>query len=60
VRVIRGLLEDPAGLDAWRAEVRARFRPVEWRETAAAMLAAVDCVNEAVGTSAMDGPSAAG
>lgn len=59
VRVIRGLLEDPAGLDAWRAEVRARFRPVEWRETAAAMLAAVDGVNEAVGASAMDGPSAA-
>jgi hypothetical protein len=40
--VIRGLLEDPAGLAAWRAEVRARFRPVEWRETAAAMLAAID------------------
>jgi glycosyltransferase involved in cell wall biosynthesis len=59
VRVIRGLLEDPAGLAAWRAVVQTRFRPVAWRETAAAMLAAVDGVNGAAGASAMDGPPGA-
>lgn len=59
VRVIRALLEDPAGLATWRAEVRARFRPVDWRETAAAMLAALDAVNGADPTGVMDGPPAA-
>jgi len=59
VRVIRALLENPADLAAWRAEVQARFRPVEWRETAAAMLAALDAVNGPGPAAAMDGPPAA-
>ncbi len=49
-RVIRGLIEDPVGLAAWRAEVRAGFRPVPWRETAVAMIEAIDaaCAGEGV------------
>jgi glycosyltransferase involved in cell wall biosynthesis len=49
-RVIRALIEDPAGLAAWRAEVRARFRPVAWHETAAAILAAIDAPPDAGAT----------
>ena len=43
-QVIRGLIEDPAELAAWRAQVQAEFRPIAWRETARAMLAAIDAV----------------
>ena len=41
VRVIRGLLDDPAALARWRDEVRCAFRPVAWRETAREILAAI-------------------
>jgi glycosyltransferase involved in cell wall biosynthesis len=41
-RVIRELIENPAELAAWRAELRASFRPVPWRETAEAILRAID------------------
>jgi glycosyltransferase involved in cell wall biosynthesis len=37
-RVIRATIEDRAGLAAWEAEVRARFRPVPWSASAAALL----------------------
>jgi len=43
-RVIRDLIENPDDLAAWRAEVRAAFRPTAWRETAREILAAVDAV----------------
>ncbi len=54
-RVIRGLVEDPAGVAAWRAEVRAAFRPVAWRETAAAMLDALAGVDAVAGVNAGPG-----
>jgi glycosyltransferase involved in cell wall biosynthesis len=38
LRAVRAILEDPAGLAAWRAEIGANFRPVSWRESAAATL----------------------
>lgn len=38
VGAVRTLVEDRAGLAAWGAEVRARFRPTPWRETAQALL----------------------
>ena len=46
-RVIRALLEDPAGLAAWRGEMRAGFQPVAWRRTAEAILAAIDAADGA-------------
>lgn len=63
-REVRRLIDDPAELARWREEVRTRFRPVAWRETAAAMLAAIDGVaGEGVKggslAAAMDGPPAA-
>lgn len=42
VGAVRTLIEDPAGLAAWEAEVRARFRPTPWRETALALLEGMD------------------
>ncbi len=42
VAAVRTLLEDREGLAAWEAEVRARFRPTSWHETAATLLAAMD------------------
>ena len=40
-RVIRALIENPAELTQWRAEVRANFRPVSWQRTAAEILDAL-------------------
>ena len=36
------VLDDPAGLAAWEARVRAEFRPTPWSQTAAELLALVD------------------
>jgi len=41
-RAIRHLIDNPADLDAWRAELRATFRPTPWHATAEAILAAID------------------
>jgi glycosyltransferase involved in cell wall biosynthesis len=38
LRAVRTVLDDPAGLAAWRAEIAAKFRPVSWGESAAATL----------------------
>ncbi|MBB5374470.1 glycosyltransferase [Acidocella aromatica] len=38
LRTVRDVLENPAGLAAWRAEIRENFLPVSWRESAAATL----------------------
>jgi glycosyltransferase involved in cell wall biosynthesis len=38
LRAVREVLENPAGLAAWWAEIRENFRPVSWRESAAATL----------------------
>jgi glycosyltransferase involved in cell wall biosynthesis len=40
-RVIRAVIEDPAGLAAWEARVVREFRPVSWDVTAAALIAAI-------------------
>ena len=40
VRTIRAVIEDKAGLAAWRARVAQEFRPVRWERTADAILAA--------------------
>jgi glycosyltransferase involved in cell wall biosynthesis len=37
--VIGAVIADPAGLAAWEARVRAEFRPVDWSETARAVVA---------------------
>ena len=37
-RAVAALLDDRAGLEAWRAEVRREFRPTPWRDTAQAVL----------------------
>lgn len=42
VAAVRALIEDRAGIAAWEAEVRARFQPTSWRETAAALLEGMD------------------
>jgi glycosyltransferase involved in cell wall biosynthesis len=39
-QAIRAVIEDPAGLAAWRARVAGEFRPVSWDCTADAILAA--------------------
>jgi glycosyltransferase involved in cell wall biosynthesis len=41
-RAVRALIEDPADLAAWTAQVRAEFRATPWRETAARILEALD------------------
>jgi glycosyltransferase involved in cell wall biosynthesis len=38
VDAVRTLIGDRAGIAAWEAEIRARFRPTPWRETAMALL----------------------
>jgi glycosyltransferase involved in cell wall biosynthesis len=38
VRAVRAVLDDPAALVSWRAEIRENFRPVPWAESAAAVL----------------------
>ncbi len=37
-RAVAALLDDRAGLEAWRDQVRREFRPTAWTETAAAVL----------------------
>jgi glycosyltransferase involved in cell wall biosynthesis len=39
-RVVRAVIEDPAGLEAWRERVVREFRHVPWAQTADAILAA--------------------
>jgi glycosyltransferase involved in cell wall biosynthesis len=41
-RVIREVVEDPAGLAAWEAEIRARFKPTPWEKTVATLLEGLD------------------
>ncbi len=44
VAAVRALIEDRAGLAAWESEVRARFRPTPWRETALALLESMEAI----------------
>jgi glycosyltransferase involved in cell wall biosynthesis len=46
-RVIRETIEDQAGLLAWRDRVRREFRPVEWSESAHAIVRALDLLSDA-------------
>jgi glycosyltransferase involved in cell wall biosynthesis len=46
-RVIRDAIEDPDGLLAWRDRVRCEFRPVEWSESAHAVLGLLDSTQDA-------------
>jgi len=39
--VIRGVLDDPAGLAAWEADIRRDYRPVPWSASADAVMAAL-------------------
>ena len=55
LRVIRGLIENPAELAAWHAEVRASFRPVSWQRTAREILDAIDGVEAAPACGQVDG-----
>jgi glycosyltransferase involved in cell wall biosynthesis len=43
-RAVRGVIDDPAGLEAWREKVRRDFRPVPWSESATAIRRAVDAL----------------
>lgn len=45
VRAVRGIIEDPAGLAAWRAQVAREYRHVPWDRTADALIAA--CLSDA-------------
>ncbi len=47
-RVIRETIEDPGGLRAWRDRVRREFRPVEWSESAHAVLRLLDSTQDAL------------
>jgi len=38
-RAVRAVIDDPAGLEEWRAEVRRSFRHTPWEDTADAILA---------------------
>ena len=40
--VIRAVIDDPADLADWQAEVRKKFKPVPWTRTADALLTALD------------------
>lgn len=42
IAAVRTLIDDRAGLAAWEAEVRSRFQPVSWRETALALLRSME------------------
>jgi glycosyltransferase involved in cell wall biosynthesis len=46
-RVIRETIEDRAGLRAWRDRVRREFKPVEWSQSARAVLKALDTTKDA-------------
>jgi glycosyltransferase involved in cell wall biosynthesis len=41
-RAIREVIDDPAGLARWEAQVRREFKPVPWSATADALLSALD------------------
>lgn len=41
-RAIREVIDDPAGLARWEAQVRREFKPVPWSATADALLTALD------------------
>jgi len=41
-RVIKEVVEDPAGLARWEAQVRREFKPVSWSVTANALLAGLE------------------
>jgi glycosyltransferase involved in cell wall biosynthesis len=45
-RVIGETIEDQAGLRAWRDRVRREFRPVEWSQSACAVLKALDATED--------------
>jgi glycosyltransferase involved in cell wall biosynthesis len=42
---IRAVIEDPADLEAWRAEVKRDFRSVTWDDSAAAIRGAIDALD---------------
>jgi glycosyltransferase involved in cell wall biosynthesis len=46
-RVIRETIQDQAGLREWRDRVRREFRPVEWSQSARAVLKALDVTKDA-------------
>jgi glycosyltransferase involved in cell wall biosynthesis len=46
-RVIRETIEDRAGLWAWRDRVRREFKPVEWSQSARAVLKVLDTTGDA-------------
>jgi glycosyltransferase involved in cell wall biosynthesis len=46
-RVIRETIEDRAGLRAWRNRVGREFKPVEWSQSARAVLKALDTTKDA-------------
>jgi glycosyltransferase involved in cell wall biosynthesis len=46
-RVIRETIEDKAGLRAWRDRVRREFKPMEWSQSARAVLKALDTTKDA-------------
>jgi glycosyltransferase involved in cell wall biosynthesis len=46
-RVIRETIEDRAGLRSWQDRVRCEFKPVEWSQSACAMLKMLDTVEDA-------------
>ncbi len=56
-RAVRAIIEDPAGLLAWRDRVAREFRPVAWERTADAILAA--CRADRVAPPAADALEAA-
>jgi glycosyltransferase involved in cell wall biosynthesis len=45
-RVIRETIQDQAGLREWRDRVRREFRPVEWSQSARAVLKALDATKD--------------
>jgi glycosyltransferase involved in cell wall biosynthesis len=46
-RVIRETIQDQAGLREWRDRVRREFRPIEWSQSARAVLKALDASKDA-------------
>ncbi|AOX19114.1 glycosyltransferase family 4 protein [Kozakia baliensis] len=52
-RVLRSVIEDEAGLDAWRTRVRKEFVPTPWSMTAAAVLKTCECAVSGVKESAL-------
>jgi glycosyltransferase involved in cell wall biosynthesis len=43
-QAVRAVIDDPAGLEAWRQKVRRDFRPVPWSESAATIRQAVEAL----------------